>query len=114
MRSTLGQHVGWYAHDHRLFYFGALESSWRRCRHFLLLLQELGLIGKTRNHLYANPLNRYLINSTMLPGLRRDVDGGVTLYVQHESPGKDKESNWLPAPAGPFKVAMRLYWPKPE
>jgi hypothetical protein len=64
--------------------------------------------------LYANPLNRYLINSPMLPNLKRDADGGITLYVQHESPGQDREANWLPAPEGPFFAAMRLYWPKPE
>jgi hypothetical protein len=64
--------------------------------------------------LLANPINRYLINSPMLPALKRDADGGVTLYIQHESPGADKESNWLPAPAGPFWCAMRLYWPKDE
>ncbi|HKA02662.1 MAG TPA: DUF1254 domain-containing protein, partial [Candidatus Solibacter sp.] len=51
--------------------------------------------------LVANPLNRYLINSPMLPDLKRDGDGGLTIYVQQESPGKDKESNWLPAPKGP-------------
>ena len=54
--------------------------------------------------LYANPINRYLINSPMLPNLKRDADGGITLYVQHESPGADKEANWLPAPSGPFFV----------
>jgi hypothetical protein len=64
--------------------------------------------------LSANRLNRYLINSPMLPSLRRDPDGGVTLYIQHVSPGPDKEANWLPAPSGPFYMAMRLYWPKPE
>ena len=64
--------------------------------------------------LSANRLNRYLINSPMLPSLKRDPDGGVTLYIQHVSPGPDKEANWLPAPSGPFYVAMRLYWPKPE
>ena len=64
--------------------------------------------------LVANPLNRYLINSPMLPDLKKDADGGVTLYVQNESPGKDKESNWLPAPNGPFMCALRLYWPKDE
>lgn len=64
--------------------------------------------------LSANLLNRYLINSPMLPDLQRDADDGLTLYVQHESPGKDKESNWLPAPNGPFFTVMRLYWPKPE
>jgi len=63
--------------------------------------------------LVSNPLQRYLINSPMLPDLKRDADGGLTLYVQHESPGPDKESNWLPAPGGPFWCAMRLYWPKP-
>ena len=64
--------------------------------------------------LSANRLNRYLINSPMLPSLRRDPDGGITLYIQHVSPGPDKEANWLPAPSGPFFMAMRLYWPKPE
>jgi hypothetical protein len=64
--------------------------------------------------LVANPLNRYLINSPMLPNLRKDADGGITLYVQHESPGADRESNWLPAPKGPFLVALRIYLPKPE
>jgi hypothetical protein len=62
--------------------------------------------------LYANPLNRYLISSPMLPTLKRDADGGITLFVQNASPGADKEANWLPAPSGPFFMAMRLYWPK--
>jgi len=60
----------------------------------------------------ANPLNRYLINSPMLPELKKDADGGVTLYIQNESPGKEREANWLPAPKGPFMMALRLYWPK--
>jgi hypothetical protein len=64
--------------------------------------------------LVANPLNRYLINSPMLPDLKRDPDGGLTLYVQHDSPGKDKEANWLPAPSGPFLMFLRLFWPKPD
>jgi hypothetical protein len=64
--------------------------------------------------LVANPINRYLINSPMLPQLKRDADGGLTLLIQNESPGKDKEANWLPAPKGPFVMYMRLYWPKPE
>jgi hypothetical protein len=64
--------------------------------------------------LYANPINRYLINSSMVPELKRDADHGVTLYIQNESPGKDKETNWLPAPKRPFFAVLRLYWPKPE
>jgi hypothetical protein len=64
--------------------------------------------------LTANPINRYLINSPMLPQLQRDSDGGLTLLIQNVSPGKDKEANWLPAPQGPFFMAMRLYWPKEE
>jgi hypothetical protein len=64
--------------------------------------------------LYDNPIDRYLINSPMLEDLVRNDDGGVTIYVQHESPGADREANWLPAPAGPFVVVMRLYLPGPE
>jgi hypothetical protein len=62
--------------------------------------------------LVANPIDRYLINSPMLPQLKRDDDQGITLYIQNESPGQEKESNWLPAPTGPFWVTVRLYWPK--
>jgi len=47
-----------------------------------------------RNHLKANP------------------DGSITLYFQNESPGKDKEANWLPAPKGEFLPMLRMYWPK--
>jgi hypothetical protein len=61
--------------------------------------------------LVANPLDRYLINSPMLPQLKKNADGGLTIYVQNESPGKELESNWLPAPKGPFAMYMRLYWP---
>jgi hypothetical protein len=63
--------------------------------------------------LSANPIDRYLVNSSMLPGLRRDGDGGVTLLVQHDSPGVDLEPNWLPAPEGPFFLVLRLYRPRP-
>ena len=62
----------------------------------------------------TNPLNRYLLNSTMLDDFGRDEDGGITLYLQHDSPGKEKEPNWLPAPEGPFSAVLRLYWPKAE
>ena len=64
--------------------------------------------------LIENPVNRYLINSPMLPGMKKNDDGSITLYIQHTSPGADKESNWLPAPNGPIYMAMRLYWPKKE
>ncbi len=62
--------------------------------------------------LVKNSLNRYLINSKMVSTMKLDADGGLTLYIQHDSPGEDKESNWLPAPNGPFWSPMRLYWPK--
>ncbi|MCW2284355.1 hypothetical protein M2323_002096 [Rhodoblastus acidophilus] len=64
--------------------------------------------------LIENPINRYLINSPMLPGMKRNADGSLTLYIQRNSPGADKESNWLPAPNGPIYLVMRLYWPKTE
>ena len=67
--------------------------------------------GKTQL-LIENPINRYLINSPMLPELKKNPDGSVTLYIQNKSPGPDKEANWLPAPNGPIYLVMRLYWPK--
>ena len=67
--------------------------------------------GKTQL-LIENPINRYLINSPMLPGLKKNADGSVTIYIQNKSPGKSKEANWLPAPNGPIYLVMRLYWPK--
>jgi hypothetical protein len=69
--------------------------------------------GKTQ-FLIENPINRYLINSPMLPGMKKNPDGSLTLYIQNKSPGKDKESNWLPAPDGPIYLVMRIYWPKTE
>ena len=73
---------------------------------------SLTMYDEPQSLLVANPLNRYLINSPMLPQLKRDADGGLTLIVQNDSPGKDKEANWLPAPKGAFSMIMRLYWPK--
>jgi len=69
--------------------------------------------GKTQL-LIKNPINRYLINSPMLPNMKKDKDGSLTLYIQKDSPGKDKEANWLPAPNGTIYLVMRLYWPKTE
>lgn len=69
--------------------------------------------GKTQL-LIENPINRYLINSPMLPKMKANADGSMTLYIQKDSPGKDKESNWLPAPNGEIYLVMRLYWPKTE
>ena len=63
--------------------------------------------------LVENPINRYLVNSPMLPDMKKNADGSLTIYLQHASPGKDKESNWLPAPEGPIYLALRMYWPKP-
>ena len=69
--------------------------------------------GKTQL-LIDNPLNRYLLNSPMMEQFVFNEDGSLTLYVQKESPGKELESNWLPAPDGPFYAVMRLYGPKKE
>src|SRR5713101_1992507 len=67
--------------------------------------------GKTQL-LIENPINRYLINSPMLSGMKTNPDGSLTFYIQNKSPGADKEANWLPAPDGPIYLVMRLYWPK--
>lgn len=57
----------------------------------------------------ANPLNRYSISARQK--LKENADGSTDLYIQNESPGADKESNWLPAPKGKFQLMLRLYWP---
>ncbi len=62
--------------------------------------------------LIENPIGRYLVNSPMLPEMKKNPEGSLTIYIQHALPGADKESNWLPAPAAPVYLVMRLYWPK--
>ncbi len=60
-----------------------------------------------------NPINRYLVNTAMVPDMKKNADGSVTIYIQKDSPGKAKEANWLPAPDDTAYMVMRLYWPKP-
>jgi len=72
------------------------------------------MYGLPDQMLVRNDHDRYLINSPMLANLRPDADGGLTIYIQNESPGKGKEANWLPAPKGPFMLTMRYYLPKAE
>jgi hypothetical protein len=63
--------------------------------------------------LIENPISRYLINSPMLPDMKKN-EGSLTLHIQKNSPGKEKEANWLPAPNDTIYLVMRLYWPKTE
>jgi hypothetical protein len=69
--------------------------------------------GKTQLFV-DNPINKYLVNSKSLDDFVFGEDGSLTLYVQKDTPGKDLETNWLPAPDGPFLCIMRLYGPKEE
>ena len=64
-------------------------------------------------YLAANPIDRYSIGDRT-PGLSYNQDGSLDIYIQHESPGPDKEANWLPAPAGAFRPILREYQPRPE
>lgn len=57
----------------------------------------------------ANPINRYSISPRQ--DLKANADGSIDVLIQHESPGPDQESNWLPAPAGKFVLTLRMYWP---
>jgi hypothetical protein len=58
----------------------------------------------------SNALNRYTLSQR--DDLVTNADGSVDIYLQADSPGKDKEANWLPAPKAKFSVMLRLYWPK--
>ncbi len=69
--------------------------------------------GKTQLFI-DNPLDRYLLNSAMIDQFQREQDGSIILYIRKDSPGKDKEANWLPAPGGPFYLVLRLYGPQTE
>jgi len=66
--------------------------------------------GVTR-YTAPNPINRYTLGGDN--DLKKNADGSFTLYLQHASPGPDKEANWLPAPAGPFYLILRNYAPVP-
>ena len=65
-----------------------------------------------QSFMVENPINRYDIASWM--PLKYNKDGSLDVYVQKDSPGKDKETNWLPAAAGEFSITMRVYRPKPR
>ena len=60
--------------------------------------------------LVENSINRYSIGS-QTKSLKKDKDGSMTIYFQTESPGKDREGNWLPTPEGPFYTVLRIYGP---
>jgi hypothetical protein len=62
-------------------------------------------------YLVANPIDRYSIGDRT-PGLQTDADGSLTIYLQQDAPGPDKEANWLPTPAGAFRPVMRMYQPQ--
>ncbi|WP_339436358.1 MULTISPECIES: DUF1254 domain-containing protein [unclassified Pseudomonas] len=75
---------------------------------------SLTMYEAKNGQLVPNHKKRHLINSRMLPNLKRDADGGVTLALQHHEPPKAEQSNWLPAPPAPFYAVLRIYLPKPE
>ena len=64
--------------------------------------------------LVRNPIDRYLINTPMLPQMKKNADGGLTIHIRKDDPGEALRSNWLPAPDGPIYMVMRLYWPRTE
>jgi hypothetical protein len=74
---------------------------------------SLSMYKLPEQHFIENPINRYVISSAT-KGLKYNKDGSLDVYIQKDSPGKDKESNWLPAHDGPFSLQARLYWPNPD
>ena len=91
-----------------------------RHQRFDLVPQRLVSLARLRNErvalgrvarqcLVENPLNRYSISARQ--DLKANPDGSIDLYIQKDSPSKDRESNWLPAPSGDFILMARLCWP---
>ena len=66
----------------------------------------------SEGYMVENPIKRYAIGDR--DELKLNEDGSLDIFIQHESPGKDREANWLPAPADDFNLVLRLYWPKME
>jgi hypothetical protein len=63
-------------------------------------------------NMVANPINRNAIGDRS--ELKENPDGSLDIYIQHDSPGQDKDSNWLPAPPDAFNLLLRIYWPKAD
>jgi hypothetical protein len=74
---------------------------------------SMAVYNSVTQELSQNPLNQYPIGSPMIPGLIKEGDGSLVLYIQKDEPGK-KNINWLPTPDAPFYILLRLYWPKKE
>ena len=70
------------------------------------------MTSTTTHFFHPNNLQRYSLGTKK--NLRKSADGSLTLYVGAKSPGADKESNWLPAPNGPFSLYVRAYWGQPR
>jgi DNA sulfur modification protein DndE len=68
------------------------------------------LFDATTFYPVVNPINRYVLGSDY-PEMKKNADGSVTIYLQNKSPGKDKETNWLPTPTGPFLLILGTYAP---
>lgn len=73
---------------------------------------SLTMYDTPRFYLVDNPIDRYSIGDRTR-GLRYDDEGSVTLYLQHDAPGDQRDSNWLPTPAGAFRPVLRTYQPGP-
>jgi hypothetical protein len=72
---------------------------------------SLTMYDPKSQQLINNPINRYLLNTEMVPNMKKNPDGSLTLIIQKDSPGKTKEANWLPAPDGPIYMLLRMYVP---
>jgi hypothetical protein len=76
-------------------------------------LTMYGVEEDMRGFLVKNPINRYSVGDRT-KGLKYNGDGSLDIFIQHDSPGPDKESNWLPAPNDRFRLTLRAYQPRTE
>jgi hypothetical protein len=107
--------------DYRFFFFAKIRFQFSGTKNYTMTFKQtppfiepafwaLRMFDATNSYPVPNPINRYVLGSDY-PEMKKNPDGSLTVYLQNKNPGKDKEANWLPAPAGPFLLILGTYAP---
>lgn len=122
MKRDLGAMLGIYGNNKTEAVYGAWQTGLDGTKRWLLrypagqlppvkLFWSISMFNLPQRLLVDNPIQRYSIGDRT-PGLKQGKDGSLEIYLQHDSPGTDKESDWLPTPKAPFFLVSRMHGPK--